>query len=169
LKILLGVSAMKNVPSIPKGYHTITPHLVVSDGQKAIDFYTRAFDASLLSRLDRPDGKVMHAELKIGDSIIMLADECPPHPGHEENCVSSPETLKGSTVNFFLYVENVDEFVTHAAAAGAKVTMPVTDMFWGDRYGQLKDPFGHFWGVLTHVEDVTMDEVEKRAKQFAMK
>ncbi len=160
---------MKKVPAIPKGYHTVTAHLVVSDANRAIDFYEQAFNASVLDRIDRPDGTVMHAELKIGDSIIMLADECPPHPGHEDNCVCSPETLKGSTVNFFLYVENVDEFVTHAAAAGAKVTMPVTDMFWGDRYGQLKDPFGHFWGVATRIENISMNELKERAKQFAMK
>ena len=160
---------MENVRPIPRGFHTVNPHLVVKDGQRAVDFYVKAFNAEVIHKIYTPDGKLMHAELKIGDSIIMLADEFTPEPSQEENRIRSPETLNGSTVNFYLYVKDVDEFFNNAVEKGASAVMPVADMFWGDRFGQLKDPFGHFWGVATHIEDLSPAEMEERASQFAMK
>jgi PhnB protein len=142
---------------IPAGYHTITPHLVARDAGKAIDFYKRAFGAEELGRMPSPDGRIMHAELKIGDSRLMIADEFPEH-----GC-KGPLSLGGSAVTLHVYVENVDTFTQRAVGAGATVTMPVTDMFWGDRYGKLKDPFGHEWSVATHKEDLTPAEMQKRA------
>ncbi len=160
---------MRYVRPVPKGFHTINPHLVFKDGQKAVDFYVRAFNAEVIHKIYTPEGKLLHAELRIGDSIIMLADEFTPEPGQEENRIRSPETLNGSTVNFYLYVKDVDEFFSKGVEAGATSIMPVADMFWGDRFGQLKDPFGYFWGVATHVEELTPAEMEERSHQFAMK
>ncbi|MBI4596011.1 MAG: VOC family protein [Candidatus Tectomicrobia bacterium] len=146
------------VKPIPDGYHTITPVLAVHDGVKAIDFYRRAFGAEELFRMEDPPGKIMHAELQIGDSRLMLSDEMP-------GCTSrSPQSLGGTPVNLFLYVEDVDQAFNRAVAAGAKVEMPVTDMFWGDRFGSVKDPFGHSWSFATHKEDVPTEELAKRAK-----
>ena len=143
---------------IPEGHHTVTPHLIMRDAAKAIDFYKKAFGAEEVFRMPGPDGKtIMHAELKIGNSMIFLADEFP-----TMGCVG-PATLKGSPVTLHLYVENVDTFFNRAVKAGAKATMPVQDMFWGDRYGKLEDPFGHHWSVATHVEDVSPQECAKRA------
>ena len=140
---------------IPDGMHALTPHLICAGAADAIDFYKRAFNAVELSRLPAPDGKVMHAMLRIGDSALMLVDESP-------QCgMLGPKALKGSPVTIHLYVDNADATVTRAAAAGAKITMPVTDMFWGDRYGQLEDPFGHRWSVGTHVRDVTPEEMRQ--------
>lgn len=159
----------KKAKPIPKDYHTITPHLSVQNGSQAIEFYKKAFGAEEVYRLDRPDGKLMHAELKIGDSIFMLGDECDsPHPGHE-NCCRSPQALKGTTVNLFMYVKNVDAVVKQALEAGAKEVMPVTDMFWGDRTGQILDPAGHMWMIATHIEDVEPKEMERRARDFFLK
>ena len=145
------------VQAIPPGYHSVTPYLVVRDGARAIDFYKQSFGASELSRMDTPDGKIAHAELKIGDSIIMLSDEM---MGNK-----SPQSLGGSPVSVFLYVDDVDSVFNQAVKAGAKSDMPPADMFWGDRYGKLTDPFGHLWGVATHIEDVAPAEMEKRARE----
>jgi PhnB protein len=143
------------IREIPKGFHTVTPYLVVTDAARAIDFYKRAFGAEELRRLDGPDGKIAHAELKIGDSIIMLSDEMP-------GWSRSPESLGGTAVNIFLYVKDVDRVFNQAVAAGAKIGMPLNDMFWGDRYGQVTDPFGHSWSLATHKEDLQPEELRKR-------
>ena len=146
------------IREIPKGFHTATPHLIVTDSAQAIDFYKRAFGAEELLRVDGPEGKVAHAELKIGDSIIMLSDEMP-------GCtMRSPQSLGGTAVDIFLYVKDVDHVFNQAVGAGAKVAMPLNNMFWGDRYGQVTDPFGHFWSLATHKEDVHPEELRKRAK-----
>jgi PhnB protein len=144
------------VKKIPAGYHSATPYLVVSDAARAIDFYKRAFGASELARMGTPEGKIGHAELKIGDSIIMLSDEL---MGNR-----SPQTLGGSPVSIFLYVEDVDSVFNQAVNAGAKSDASPTDMFWGDRFGRLTDPFGHIWAIATHIEDVAPEEMKKRAK-----
>lgn len=143
------------VKEIPKGFHTVTPYLTVTDSARAIDFYKRAFGAEELFRVDAPDGKVAHAEIKIGDSIIMLCDEMP-------GWGRSPQSLGGTAVNIFLYVKDVDQVFNQAVAAGARINMPVSDMFWGDRYGQVTDPFGHSWSLATHKEDVLPEELRKR-------
>lgn len=143
--------------AVPEGTHTITPHLSVREAVKAIDFYQRAFGAQLLFVHKMPDGKVMHATLKIGDSRLMLADE---FPGMG---TPAPQTLGGSPVVLTICVENVDELFNRAVAAGAKATMPLANQFWGDRYGQMVDPFGHSWALFSHVEDVPPQEMERRA------
>ena len=135
--------------AIPDGMHSVTPHLICAGASDAIDFYKKAFNAVELSRLPGPNGKLMHGSIRIGDSTIMLADEFPDYGSF------GPKALKGSPVVIHLYVDDADAFAAHAVAAGAKLTMPVADMFWGDRYGQLEDPFGHRWSVATHVRDVT--------------
>ena len=145
------------IKEIPKGFHTVTPYLTVTDSARAIDFYKRAFGAEELLRVDLPDGKVAHAEIKIGDSIIMLCDEMP-------GWSRSPQSLGGTAVNIFLYVKDVDQVFNQAVAAGARINMPVGDMFWGDRYGQVTDPFGHSWSLATHKEDVLPEELPKRAQ-----
>lgn len=150
----------KNVKAIPDGYHTITPYLVVSDGARAIEFYKKAFGAQQIFRMDAPGGKVMHAEIKIGDSIFMLTEESP-----ETGCLA-PTSLKGNPLSLYLYVEDVDGAFNQAVKAGAKVLMPVQDMFWGDRYGQVSDPSGHRWSLATHKQDLTPEQVEEGAKKF---
>jgi PhnB protein len=145
---------------IPEGFHTVTPSLVVRDATKAIEFYKRALGAQELMRMPGPDGKIMHAELKIGDSIIFLAEENP------NMGIKSPQTLGGCTSVLNLYVPNVDELFKQAVNAGAKESMPVADQFWGDRYGSLVDPFGYSWGIGTHKEDLTPKEMEQRAQEF---
>ena len=145
------------VREIPKGFHTVTPYLIVTDGARAIDFYKRAFGAQELLRLDGPDGKVAHAELKIGDSIIMLSEEMPGR-------TRSPQSLGGTAVDIMLYVKDVDQAFNQAVAAGAKIAMPLSDMFWGDRYGQVTDPFGHSWSLASHKEDVLPEELRKRTQ-----
>ncbi|HUB79432.1 MAG TPA: VOC family protein [Bryobacteraceae bacterium] len=157
-----------HVQPIPHGYHAVTPYLVVNDAAKAIEFYKRAFGAKELSRMQGPPGKIGHAELQIGDSIIMLADEMP------QMDTKSPQALGGTTAGLFLYVQDVDAAFQKAVGAGAKETMPLADMFWGDRYGRLMDPFGHSWSIATHKEDVAPEEMEKRmhaemAKRSAQK
>jgi len=149
------------VKAIPEGMHTITPHLVCANAAAAIDFYKKAFGAEEQGRLTGPDGKLAHAMLRIGDSSLMLADEYP-------NWGSvSPNTLKGSPVTIHLYVSNVDAAFERAVAAGATVKMPVADMFWGDRYGVLTDPFGHHWSMATHTRDVSPADMEKAMQQQA--
>lgn len=149
---------VKRVKPIPDGYHTVTPYLIVRNADRAIDFYKRAFGARELMRMAGPDGKVRHAELRIGDSIVFLSDEVP-EMGHR-----SPESLGGASGSIFLYVKDVDAAFKRAVAAGARVVSPLADMFWGDRYGQVADPFGHEWGLATHKEDLTPEEIGRRAK-----
>lgn len=150
------------VKPIPDGYHTATPYLILGDAGKAIEFYKRAFGATELLRVPAPGGKVGHAEIKIGDSTIMLADEFP-DMGHK-----GPVSLGGTPVSIMLYVKDVDATCAQAVSAGGKITKPVQDQFYGDRSGTLTDPFGHVWHIATHVEDVPPDELERRAKE-AMK
>ena len=148
---------MAKAKPIPDGYRTITPYITVRGAAGAIDFYKRAFGAEEKERMPGPDGKsVMHAELKIGDSLLMLSDEFP-----EMGC-RSPEALGGSTGYLFLYVPDVDSAFKRALDAGAKASMPPADMFWGDRFGKVTDPFGHVWGLGTHKEDLSPDEIKKR-------
>ncbi len=152
----LAVVMKTNVKHIPDGFHAVTPYLTVKDAQQAIEFYKRAFGARERMRMPAPDGKVVHAELQIADSIIMLGEECPEHGG------VSPQTLEGSPVTLALYVQDVDEVFNRAVNAGATVKEPVGDKFWGDRSGSLTDPFGHKWMLLTHIEDVPPQEMQKR-------
>jgi PhnB protein len=144
----------------PEGFHTATPTLVVRNAAQAIDFYKKVFGAEELMRMPSPDGKISHAEIKIGDSIIFLSDEFPQHGG------KSPQTLGGFTGGIYLYVPDVDDVFQRAIAAGGKSAMPVTDMFWGDRHGNFTDPYGHSWGVSTHTEDLSEEEMGKRAQAF---
>ena len=144
------------VNPIPKGYHSVTPYLIIKDAARAIDFYKKVFDAKELVRMADPTGKVGHAEIKIGDSMIMLADE------HAEMGHRSPQSLGGSPVGIHLYLEDSDATVAKAVAAGAKLERPVQDQFYGDRSGQITDPFGHVWTVSTHKEDVSPEEMKKR-------
>ncbi len=148
----------KPVSAIPPGYHTLTACLVVREGGRAIEFYKQAFGATVRMRMDGPDGKVMHAELAIGDSVLMLSDENP-----QQGAVS-PAALGGSPVTLFMYVPDVDTAFQRAITAGAQAVMPVADMFWGDRYGQVQDPFGHKWSMATHTEDVSPEEIARRAQ-----
>ncbi len=155
---------MPKVNPIPAGMTAVTPHLVCAGAAGAIEFYKKAFGAVEESRLPGPGGKVMHALIRIGGAAIMLVDEAP------EWGMLGPKALKGSPVTIHLYVDDTDAFVARAVKAGAKVTMPVTDMFWGDRYGTLEDPFGHRWSVGTHIRDVSAQEmVEGMKKQPAPK
>lgn len=152
--------AKKKVSAIPKGYHSATPYLVVKGAAQALGFYARAFGAREKVRMNGPDGSVMHAEMQVGDSMIMLGDE------NLEWGAKSPDTLGGSATHVMLYVRDADAFVARAIAAGASIEQPLSDMFWGDRYGKIRDPFGHVWSVATHVEDVTPKQMEKRMAQF---
>ncbi len=149
------------VNPIPEGFHTLTPHLNVSDGAGAIDFYKKAFGAEEINRHLMPDGKkIMHALLQIGSSRFMLNDEFP------EMMVKGPKALGGTPVTLALYVADVDALFSRAVAAGATVAMPLTDMFWGDRYAQVTDPFGHKWELCQHIEDVTPEESARRAAKL---
>jgi len=147
---------------VPDGYHAATPYLIVKGAAEAIEFYKRAFGATELLRMADPQGRVGHAEIKIGDSVIMLADE------HPAMGYRSPRSLGGSSVSILLYLENVDTVFERAVKTGARVLRPVTDQFYGDRSGTLEDPFGHVWTVATHVEDVPPEEMHRRA-QAAMR
>jgi PhnB protein len=150
--------------AVPDGYHTATPYLSVTNAGEAIDFYKRAFGAEEIVRMPGPDGKsVMHAEIKIGNSMLMIADEWP-----QADC-KSPKTLGGTSVNIFLYVQDADATFQKAVNAGAKATMPLMDMFWGDRYGKVVDPYGHSWGIATHKLDMTPEEIQKGQKEFMAK
>ena len=147
-----------SVKPIPEGYHTTTPYLIVRNGIQALEFYKKAFGATEVYRLLMPDGRLGHAEIRVGDSIIMLSDEFPEYGS------KSPETLGGTPVSILLYVEDVDTFFQKAVGAGAKENEPIMDQFWGDRSGKLEDPYGHIWWVATHVEDVSPEEMEERMK-----
>jgi uncharacterized glyoxalase superfamily protein PhnB len=146
------------VKPIPEGMHSLTPHIVCAGAAEAIEFYKKAFNAREEGRLPGPDGKIMHAMVRIGDSALMLVDEMPQWGAF------GPKSLKGSPVTIHLYVEDVDATVAQAQRAGAKVTMPVDDAFWGDRYGQLEDPFGHRWSVATHKHDLTDEQIREAMK-----
>jgi len=146
---------------IPEGHHSLTPYLVVKDAAQAIEFYKRAFGAEEIDRMAGPGGTgIMHAEIKIGDSRLMLSDEFP-----GAGC-RSPQSLGATTCQLFLYVPDVDASYQRAITAGATPIMPVSDMFWGDRYGNLSDPYGHQWGLATHKEDVSPQEMKKRVETF---
>ena len=144
---------------IPDGYRTVTPYLIVADGAATVAFYQQAFAASLRLRLDRPDGKIGHAELVIGDSVVMLADEYPPLEAR------GPAAYGGSPVGLHLYVEDADAVTARAVAAGARLVHPVEDKFYGDRLGTIEDPYGHRWYVSTRIEDVSPEEIAKRTEQ----
>jgi PhnB protein len=146
------------VKAIPDSYHSVTPYLSIAGAAKAIDFYKRAFGAAELFRLVTPDGTFGHAEIKIGDSAIMLADPC------EQGSFRNPQSLGGSSVGLHIYVDDVDSMFAQAIAAGAKSVRPVQDQFYGDRTGTLEDPFGHVWFLATHKEDLTPEEINKRAE-----
>jgi len=148
---------------IPQGHHSVTPYLTLHDAARAIEFYKRAFGAHEVMRMDGPGGKIGHAEIKIGDSVIMLADEMSGAGSR------SPQSLGGTTAGVFLYVEDADKVFNQAVSAGAQVEAPLADMFWGDRYGRLKDPFGHSWSVATHKEDVAPAELQKRMQEAVAK
>ena len=146
------------VQPIPEGYHTVTPYLAVDDAAKAIEYYKTAFGATERLRMNAPDGKIGHAEIQIGDSLIMLSDPFP------DSSVRSPKEQGGPSASIFLYVEDVDAVVKKAVDAGAIIKSEVEDQFWGDRFGTIEDPFGQIWSVATHVEDVPPDEIAERAK-----
>jgi PhnB protein len=150
----------KSTQPVPEGFHTVTPSLIVRNGAQAIEFYKKALGAEEIMRMAGPDGKIGHAELKIGDSIIFLTDENP-----AMHCMS-PQTLGGVASSLYLYVADVDTAFQRAIDAGGKATMPVTDMFWGDRFGNFVDPYGHNWGLSTHTRDMTEQEIEEGAKAF---
>jgi PhnB protein len=143
---------------IPEGYQTVTPYLALDDAAKAIEYYKKAFGAKERGRMDAPGGKIGHAELEIGDSLVMLSDALP------QFTTRSPRELGGTTANVFLYVEDVDVVVKQAVDAGGTIEMEVADQFWGDRFGVVQDPFGHLWSIATHVEDVPPEEMAERAK-----
>ena len=147
------------VNPVPEGYHTLTPYLSLDDAAGAIEFYKQAFGAKEQMRMDAPGGKIGHAQLQIGDSLVMLSDAFP------GSTLSPPRELGGTNASIFMYVEDVDAVVKQAVDAGATVTTEVEDQFWGDRFGTVTDPFGHVWSIATHVEDVPPEEMAERAKQ----
>ena len=149
---------MPKVNPVPEDMHSVTPHLICAGAAEAIEFYKKAFGAVEAARLPGPGGKLMHAMIRIGDSAVMLVDEMP------EWGALGPKSLNGSPVTIHLYVENADATFERAVKAGAKVTMPLADQFWGDRYGKLVDPFGHHWSIATHVRDVSMEEAQQAMK-----
>jgi PhnB protein len=148
---------MPSVKPIPDGYRTLTPYLIVTDGAAAIDFYEQVFGAHITMRLDGPSGKVGHAQLQIGDSVLMLADE------HPDWGALAPPTIGGTPVGLHIYLDDVDAVVAKAVAAGATLRHPVENKFYGDRQGTIIDPFGHRWHISTHIEDVSHDEIARRA------
>ena len=146
-----------SVRPVPEGYHTVTPYLIIHAAAQALEFYSRAFGAVEVMRLSGPQGKIMHAEITIGDSRVMVADEFP------QMGAISPRSLGGTAVGLAIYVENVDRVFERALASGATMLSPVKDQFYGDRSGTLQDPFGHRWTIATHIEDLTVEEIQKRA------
>jgi uncharacterized glyoxalase superfamily protein PhnB len=151
---------MATVKAIPDGFHSVTPHLIVKDAGKALDFYVRAFGATERVRMPGPDGGIMHAEMSIGDSIVMLGEERPDMDSR------GPLSLGGSSVSLMIYCDDADAMFKRATAAGASVKMPIDDVFWGDRYGQVIDPFGHVWSIGTHKKDLTPAEMKQGAQEF---
>ena len=155
---------------IPEGYHAVTPSFTFKDCRKAIEFYKKAFGAKVLDLMPDPSGRrTMHATIQIGNSIVMMGDEMPASPAggpSAENCAKSAETLGNSPISFYVYVPNADAAFNQAVAAGGKVVMPVADMFWGDRCGTLKDPFGYSWMIGTHKQDLTSEQIQKGAEAF---
>lgn len=160
MKPTIKENSSSSTKPIPEGMHTVTPHLICAGAAEAIEFYRKAFGAVELSRMPGADGKLMHASIRIGDSVVMLNEENP------DWSAFGPKHLRGSPVTIHLYVENVDAVFDQAVRAGAKVAMPLDDMFWGDRYGKLEDPFGHQWSVGTHVRDVSPEEMQKAMEQM---
>lgn len=152
----------KKVNPIPPGFHTVTPYLIVNGGKEALEFYKKAFGAQEIIRMEMPDGRIGHSEIRVGDSHVMIAD------GGCEEAWSDPKALKGTPVIMNLYVENVDAWVERASKAGAKVVKPVTDYFYGDRAGMVEDPFGHRWHIATHQEDVSPEEIKRRFDEFVL-
>jgi PhnB protein len=144
---------------IPEGYQTVTPYLAVDDAAKAIEYYAKAFGAKERGRMEGPDGKIGHAELEIGDSVVMISDPSP------QASTRPPKELGGTSASVFMYVEDVDAVVKRAVDAGATITMEVADQFWGDRFGTVTDPFGHVWSIATHVEDVSPEEMAERSRE----
>jgi PhnB protein len=153
----------QQVQPVPEGFHTVTPHLVIKGASEAIEFYKKAFGAAEISRLPGPDGKLMHGSLKIGDSIVFLVDENPKWGSN------GPLSLGGTPITLHLYVEDVDTAFSQAVEAGASVKMPPADMFWGDRYGVITDPFGHSWSLATRKQDLTPEQVAKNAEEMFAK
>ena len=153
---------MSKVSPIPQGYHSITPYLVIKGAAQAIEYYKKVFGATEVVRMNGPDGKVGHAELKIGDSLIMLADENPSMGAG----YTSATSIGASPVSLYLYLPDVDNAIERAAAAGARIIRPAKDQFYGDRSGFIQDPFGHLWGIATHVEDVSPEEMKERMKKM---
>jgi len=149
---------------VPAGFHALTPSMVVKDARKAIDFFERAFGAEEIDVMTGPDGRVMHAEIRFGDSILMMGEENPAWPQFK-----SAETLGGSPISLHFYVADVDAAFKRALDAGAKADMPVQDMFWGDRYGKVRDPFGHVWGLATRVKEMTKEEVARAGREWMAK
>jgi PhnB protein len=149
------------VKPIPEGYHSVTPYLIVSGASRAIEFYKQAFGAEEVVRMPTPDGKVAHAEIRIGDSMVMLADE-----SHDANA-RSPQSIGGTPVTIVLYVSDVDAVAAKTVAAGGKMIRPVANQFYGDRAGGFEDPFGHIWHIATHVEDVSPEEMSRRMRELA--
>ena len=152
------------VSPVPAGYHTVTPYISLKNAAKALDFYGRAFGAEVLVRMDMPDGRIGHAEIKIGDSRVMLADEM---PDMADAVARSPQTLGGTSFGLMIYMDDVDKRFARAIEAGAVVKRAVQDQFYGDRTGTLQDPFGHVWTIGTHVEDVSPEEMKKRMASLA--
>jgi uncharacterized glyoxalase superfamily protein PhnB len=150
---------MADVKSIPEGFHTLTPHITVKDAAQALDFYKAAFGAEEMVRMPGPGGKVMHAEIRIGDSRMLLNEE------FLEMDLKGPKEFGGSPVTLHLYVEDADALVKQAANAGAKITMPVQDTFWGDRYGRVEDPFGHQWAIATRVREMSFQEMRDASRK----
>lgn len=150
-----------SVNPIPEGFHTIQPSLIVRNAAQAIDFYKKALGAEELVRMPSPDGKIMHAELKIGDSVIFISEESP-----NMGFCKSPQTLGGCTGTLNVYVSDADKTFNQSISAGAKETVPIADMFWGDRYGIVTDPYGYVWGIATHKENLTPAEMQQRARDF---
>jgi PhnB protein len=153
---------MGAVQAVPQGYHSLTPAITCKGAAKAIDFYKQAFGATEKARMEGPGGMIMHAEILIGDSPLMLGDE---FPGMSQ--APNPNVPPSFSLNF--YTDNVDSAFDRAVKAGCKVVMPLQDQFWGDRYGKLQDPFGHTWGLLQHIEDVPMEEMERRGREWTEK
>jgi PhnB protein len=152
---------MASAKKIPEGYQSVVPYLSVDDAKKAIEFYKRAFGATERGIMPGPNDTIAHAELQIGDSVIMLSDPFP------QASAKSPKELKGTTTGLFMYVEDTDEAIQNAVDAGATITAPAEDQFWGDRFGVIQDPFGHQWQIATHIEDVSPEEMARRAADLS--